>query len=90
MFKSQHRLSPMVFQNMFKKIEHKYPTNFANNNFKIPNLNLKSTRFAISTRGPTLWNALLSDKIKTVETLSTFQSATKQLMFSLQNEMSYF
>ena len=87
MFKSQHRLSPTVFQNMFKKIEHKYPTNFANNNFKIPNLNLKSTRFAISTRGPTLWNALLTDKIKTVENLSTFQSVTTQLMFSLHNEM---
>ena len=75
---------------MFKKIGHKYPTNFANNSFKIPNLNLKSTRFAISTRGQTLWNALLSDAIKTVENLSTFQSATKQLMFSLHNKMSYF
>ena len=75
---------------MFKKIEHKYPTNFANINFKIPNLNLKSTRFAISKRGPSLWNALLSDTIKTVENLSTFQTATKQLMFSLHNEKSYF
>ena len=28
MFKSQHRLSPVVFQNMFKKVKHKYPTNF--------------------------------------------------------------
>ena len=82
---------------MFKKVEHKYPTNFdkyptnfANNNFKIPNLNLKSTRCSISTRGPTLWNAVLSDTIKTVENLSTFKSATKQLMFTLHNEMSYF
>ena len=91
MFKSQHRLSPTIFEDMFTKIKHKYPTNFANNNnFKIPNVNLKSTRFAISTRGPTLWNTLLSNSIKTDENLSTFQSATKQLIFNLHNEMSYF
>ena len=53
-------------------------------------INLKSTRFAISTIGPTLWNTLLSNSIKTDENLSTFQSATKQLIFNLHNEMSYF
>ena len=90
MFKSQHRLSPIVFQNMFKKVKHKYPTNFANNNFKTPNFNLKSTRFAISTRGPTLWNTVLSDTIKTIESYSTFRSATKKLIFNLPNEICYF
>ena len=38
---------------MFKNVKHKYHTNFANNNFKTLNFNLKSTRFAIYTRGPT-------------------------------------
>ena len=52
---------------MFKKVKHKYPTNFSNNNVKTPKFNLKSTRFAISTRGPTLWNTVLSDTIKTIK-----------------------
>ena len=87
LFKSQHRLSPVVFQNMFKKVKHKYPTNFANNNFKTPNFNLKSTRFAISTRGLTLWTR---DTIKTIKSYSTFRSATKKLIFNLPNEICYF
>ena len=92
MFKSQHRLlSPIVFQNMIKKVKHKYHTNFVNNNFKTPNFNnLKSTRFAISTRGPTVWNTVISDTIKTITNLSTFLSAANKLIFSLENEISYF
>ena len=52
------------------------------NNFKIPSLNIKSTIFVISKRGPTLWNAFLSNTIKTTTNLSAFQSVTKQLIFS--------
>ena len=74
MFKSHHKLSPIVFPYVFKKVKHKYPTNVANNNFKTPNFNLKSTRVAISTRSPTLWNTVLSDTIKTIKNVSTFRS----------------
>ena len=90
MFKSQHNLSPIVFQNMFEKVNHKYPTKFADKNFVIPRKTLKSSTFSISSRGPILWNSILTNEIKSVVNLSSFQNKIKQLIFNMNSEMSYF
>ena len=90
MFKSQHNLSPIVFQNMFEKVNHKYPTKFADKNFVIPRKTLKSSTFSISSRGPILWNSILTNEIKSVVNLSSFQNKIKQLIFNMDSEMSYF
>ena len=90
MFKSQHNLSPIVFQNMFEKVNHKYPTKFADKNFVIPRKTLKSSTLSISSRGPIFWNSILTNEIKSVVNLSSFQNKIKQLIFNMNSEMSYF
>ena len=44
------------FQTKFQYIEHKYETRKSKDNFIIPKRNTRITRFAISSRGPRIWN----------------------------------
>ena len=50
---------PEVFHETIKKPDHKYPTTFFNLNYSIKKYSLKSTKYSVSYRGPTLWNAIL-------------------------------
>ena len=40
----------------FTDINHQYPTRFSQNNFARRKMKLSRTKFAISSRGPRLWN----------------------------------
>ena len=59
MFKANTNVTPIIFQQKFKKPYHKYPTSFSINNLTIPHVKLKTSKFCISVRGPTLWNTVL-------------------------------
>ena len=48
-----------IFLKLFDIPCHDYPTNFSLINFSVPRTFLKTTRFAISARGPLLWNNCL-------------------------------
>ena len=61
MYKSKHNLNPRVFDNTFAKIHHGYPTRFSRSNFKQPKIITKTTSFAISSRGPKIWNNYLHE-----------------------------
>ena len=50
---------PEVFHETIKKPNHKYPTTFSNLNYSIKKYSLKSTKYSVSYRGPTLWNTIL-------------------------------
>ena len=47
MFKVKNSIIPRAFNQVFSLIDHIFPTRFSDNSFKICDLNLKSTRFAI-------------------------------------------
>ena len=61
MYKSKHNLNPRVFDNAFTEIHHEYPTRFSRSNFKQPKMITKTTSFAISSRGPKIWNNYLHE-----------------------------
>ena len=61
MYKSKHNLNPRVFDNTFTEIHHRYPTRFSRSNFKQPKMITKTTSFAISSRGPKIWNNYLHE-----------------------------
>ena len=61
MYKSKHNLNPRVFDNTFTEIHHGYPTRFSRSNFKQPKMITKTTSFAISSRGPKIWNNYLHE-----------------------------
>ena len=50
----------IVFHNNFNEINHSYPTRFSNNCFVEEKIFLTQTKFAVSSRGPKLWNNLLN------------------------------
>ena len=66
MSKTKQNTTPAIFQQKFKTIDHKYPTKFSANNLLIPNQKLKSSRFSISARGPTIWNKFCDDGTKKI------------------------
>ena len=57
---------------------HVYPTNFSLINFSVPRTFLKTTRFAISARGPLLWNNCLSKEEKEIDNFLLFKKGLKK------------
>ena len=89
-----HRLSidnlPKTFNNTFKKPDHKYPTKFLICSYSLKKHFLKSSKFAVSYRGPKLWNLSLCNKEKKIESQILFQKMLKSKLLDMENELSYF
>ena len=64
---------PDTVQNKFRLISHDYLTTNSMYNFKEPGFRLKITKFALSSRGPRLWNEVLDNNTKTFTFSSLFQ-----------------
>ena len=60
MHKIKNKNAPHISLNLFGVPCHVYPTNFSLINFSEPQMFLKTARFAISARGPILWNICFS------------------------------
>ena len=60
MHKVSNNVAPLIFNDMFKKPSHKYPTNFSYNNFSLKKCTLNNTKHSIFFRGPKLWNKFLN------------------------------
>ena len=76
--------------NTFKKPDHKYPTKFSICNYSLKKHSLKSSKFAVSYRGPKLWNEFLSNEEKKIESQILFQKRLKSKLLDMENELSYF
>ena len=90
MYRTKTKSIPTIFSQSFESIKHKYPTNYSNSNFVIPKQNLTISKFAISQRGPSLWNKFLDDSIKNSESFSCFKQSLKKQLHEYENEMSFF
>ena len=89
MFKVKNGLIPDAFQNKFNMISHDYFTN-SMCNFKEPRFSLKVTKFAISSRGPRLWNKILDNNTKAFTSYSLFQTTIKNRLINLENVVLFF
>ena len=59
LYKAHTGTALLIFFNNFSKINHNYPTSSRNSgNYSIPKSTMKLTNFAISRRGPILWNTV--------------------------------
>ena len=67
MFRVHNKTIPKNFQTKFQYIEYKYETRQSKDNFIIPKRNTQITRFAISSRGPCIWNSLTNNPTKTID-----------------------
>ena len=59
-------------------------------NYSLKKHSLKSSKFAVSYRGPKLWNEFLSNEEKKIESQILFQKRLKSKLLDMENELSYF
>ena len=90
MFKVKNGLIPDAFQNKFNMISHDYFTKNSMGNFKKPRFSLKITKFAISSRGPHLWNKILVNNTKAFTTYFLFQTTIKNRLINVENVVLFF
>ena len=90
MFKAKNGLIPDAFQNKFNMISHDYLTKNSMCNFKELRFSLKITKFAISSRGPRLWNKILDNNTKAFTSYSLFQTTIKNRLINLENVVLFF
>ena len=73
MYKLNTNQVPSIFNDLIKKPEHKYPTKFSKICFSLKASSLKTTKYAISYRGPKIWNDFLTKSEKELPSLSVFK-----------------
>ena len=81
MLRVKNNTIPEAFRTKFQIVQHNYATRHSENNFEEPKITLKTTKFAISSRGPRLWNKHTDKFVKTI---------TSALDFKLRNVTNYF
>ena len=81
---------PKVFHETIKKPNHKYPTTFSNLNYSIKKYSLKSTKYSVLYRGPSLWNTMLGKREKEIESHLLFKKKTKSKLLDITNEQMFF
>ena len=90
MHKVSNHVAPLIFNEIFKKPSHDYPTNFSYNSFSLKKCSLNSTKYSISFRGPKLWNEFLDNDEKQISSYNTFSTKVKSKLLQTENELRYF
>ena len=90
MFRVKNNTIPKALQNKFQVIKHSYSTRHSENNFVEPKFSLNVTKFAISSRGPRLWNKHTDKQAKTTNSASLFKEKIKDHLLKLRNVANYF
>ena len=90
MFRVHNETIPKSFQTKFQYIEHKYETRQSKDNFIILKTNTRITRFAVSSRGPRIWNSFTNNPTKTIDFYPLFKSTIEENLLKLKTEKNYF
>ena len=72
MRKTKYGINPRIFHHKFREVYHQYPTIFSQNSFYFKKSACKTTNFAKTLRGPTIWNIFLSQHEKFISHLLSF------------------
>ena len=92
MYQIQKGLTPKAFQNVFTITNNKYSTRSCGSFYK-PFYRMSSSRFAISYRGPSIWNKVSTFKpLLQVKSYQEFKTLVKTniLAFSLDEVLNLF
>ena len=90
MHKVKTNTAPLLFRTKFQEIQHIYPTRFSKNSFVENQLVYSQTKFAVSSRGPRLWNNILDQQQKAIDHETSFKQSVKLSLLSLENEIRFF
>ena len=81
---------PEVFHETIKRPNHKYPTTFSNLNYNIKKYFLKSIKYSVSYRRPTLWNTTLDKRDKEIDSHLLFKKRITSKLLDITNEQMFF
>ena len=90
MHKTKYGKNPRIFLPKFREVDHQYPTRFSQNSFCYKRSACKTTSFAITLRGPTIWNSFLSPHEKSIPHLSSFLKQIKFKLLNSNNETEFY
>ena len=85
MFRVKTNSIPETLQNKFKITEHNYSTRYSEYNFEEPNILFRFTKFAISSRGPHIWNKHTDKLLKATNSLPPFKAKIKDRLIKLRD-----
>ena len=86
MHKFNNNETPKVFNNIIKRPEHGYPTNFSSLNFSLKSYSLNNAKYSISFRGPKLGNDIPNKQEKEIQSYPLFQKKMKIKLLESENE----
>ena len=89
MFRVKNNTIPEAFVNKFEIVHYQYLTRHSENNFIEPEIYFKATKFAVSSRGPRLWNSLTDKDTKTITLIPLFKRRLKNHLIKIKN-INYF
>ena len=90
MYKFKNNQTPKVFDDMFEKPSHKYPTRSLEVSYTYKKFSLNSSKYSISIRGPKIWNESITKDEKEINSFSLFQKYVKAKLLESDNERKYF
>ena len=90
MHKIKNKNASHIFLKLFDVPCDVYPTNFSLINISAPRTFVKTTRFAISTRGPLLWNNCLLKEEKEIDNFLLFKKRAKEKIMELNTAANFF
>ena len=85
MFRVKNNTIQEAFRTKFQMVQHNYATRHSENNFEEPKITFKATKFAISSRGPRLWNKHTDRFLKTITSALLFKTKLKEYLVKLRN-----
>jgi len=83
MHKVKNNNIPNIFKQSFQLNHNKYNTKSSKTTFFKPFYKTKFAQFAISFRGPHMWNVLIPNTLQKEESFSIFKSKVKQICLQL-------
>ena len=60
-------VAPDVITRKFELINHNYPTQYSEDNYKLPKVKSTLAKFSIRYRAPHIWNNMIPVKMKKIE-----------------------
>ena len=71
---------PEAFRTKFQIVQHSYATRHSENKFEEPKITFNATKFAISSRGPRLWDKHTDRFVKTITSAVRFVSLVTEVL----------
>ena len=82
-FRIKNNTIPEAFESKFEVVHNYYPTRHSENNFIEPKIYFKATKFAISSRGPRLWDSLTDKDTKAITSTPLFKRRLKKHLIKI-------